>query len=438
MILSPFADSEAASSTSGTNAGRAFFLARQVGRFASVQMLVQLIAFVTGILLVRRMEQREYGLFTVANTMQGTMNVLADVGISIGVISIGGRVWQDSHRFGELIRTGLKLRRRLGVFTVVTITPLLYYLLTKNGASISYTLILIAAVWTALLAQLSIGVLEVVPRLRSEIRLIQKIDLTGALARLAAVIALAFIFLNAGVAAFIGSGALLLQYLLLRRYAARSIDLSAAENAEDRRTMISLIRQQAANAIFYCLQGQIAIFLITVFSHRVGAVAEVGALGRLAMIYSVIANLIMNIFAPAFARCQERQRLGWLYLGIFGAVAGFSLLVLVGAAFLPNEFLFVLGNRYAHLQRELLLMVGGASLTMLASTLWILNASRAWTAGSWLNIPLTIAAQLLLIPFIDFSTVSGVLTFNLVAALPSLLLNLVLSYRGFRQPLPAA
>ena len=79
MILSPFADSEAASSTSGTNAGRAFFLARQVGRFASVQMLVQLIAFVTGILLVRRMEQREYGLFTVANTMQGTMNVLADV-----------------------------------------------------------------------------------------------------------------------------------------------------------------------------------------------------------------------------------------------------------------------------------------------------------------------------------------------------------------------
>ena len=77
-------------------------------------MFVQLIGFATGILLVRLMEQREYALFTVTNTMQGTMNILADIGISIGMISIGGRVWQDSHRFGELVRTGLKPRRTLG------------------------------------------------------------------------------------------------------------------------------------------------------------------------------------------------------------------------------------------------------------------------------------------------------------------------------------
>jgi hypothetical protein len=74
---------------------------------------------------------------------------------------------------------------------------------------------------------------------------------------------------------------------------------------------------------------------------------------------------------------------------------------------------------------------------MMTSTLWLLNAARAWTAGSWINIPLTIATQLLLIPFVDFSTVSGVLTFNLISALPSLLLNIGLSYRGFGQPIVA-
>ena len=91
--------------------GRLWPFARRIGQFASIQALVQLIGFAAGILLVRRLDQHEYALFTIANTMQGTINVLADIGISIGLVSIGGRVWQDGHRFGQLISTGLKLRR---------------------------------------------------------------------------------------------------------------------------------------------------------------------------------------------------------------------------------------------------------------------------------------------------------------------------------------
>jgi hypothetical protein len=80
-------------------------------------------------------------------------------------------------------------------------------------------------------------------------------------------------------------------------------------------------------------------------------------------------------------------------------------------------------------------MVGGATLNMMAGTL-NLNASRAWVVGSWLYIPLTLGTQFFLIPFTDFSSVNGVLTFNLFSICPNLLLNLGLSYRGFRQPLP--
>jgi uncharacterized DUF497 family protein len=243
---------------------------------------------------------------------------------------------------------------------------------------------------------------------------------------------LAFIFLNAGVAALVGAGTLFFQYQLMRRYASRVIDLRAEENPEDRRAMLGFIRSQAANAIFFCLQGQITIFLISFFGRRAGSVAEVGALGRLAMIFTVLGSLLTNIFVPAFARCQEKGRLGQLYAAIVGGVTVFSLLVLAGAILFPNEFLFVLGPHYAHLQRALLLMVGGAVLNMIASTLWILNASRAWIAGSWLYIPLTLGTQMALIPFVDFSSVTGVLTFNLISAAPSLLLNIGLGFRGFR------
>ena len=411
---------------------RALHRARVVGSFAFAQSAVQLIGFLSGILLVRTLDQREYAYFTIANTMQGTINVLADIGISIGLISIGGRVWQDRHRFGQLINTGLKLRRMLGAGAIAIVTPILYFLLVKNGATLGYAVALIAIVLAGLWLQLSIGVLSVVPRLHSNIGLIQTIDLTGSVVRLAVLVALVFVFINAGAAMVVGFVALTLQWSLLRRYVREVVDLGASENAEDRGAMLGFVRNQAANAIFFCLQGQITVFLISFFGTRATSVAEVGALGRLAMIFAVLSNLLTNVFAPAFARCQSPRRLRWQFAGIVGALTVFSALILAAAAFFPMGFLFVLGPKYMHLERELLLMVGGAVATVLTGTLWALNSSKAWIAGSWLYIPLTLATQMVLIPFTDFTSVRGVLIFNLISTAPSLLLNLLLSYRGFR------
>jgi O-antigen/teichoic acid export membrane protein len=411
---------------------RALYRARVVGSFASAQAAVQIVGFLSGILLIRHLDQRQYGYFTIANTMQATINVLADIGISIGLVSIGGRVWQDRKRFGELVNTALGARRRLGTIAIIVVTPVLWFMLVKNGASAAQSATLIVLVLAGLLVQFSLGVLSVVPRLRSDLSRIQMIDLTGSAARLIALVALVFIFLDAGVAVAVGSATLLLQYILLRRYVAAVIAMDAPENADDRRAMRGFIRNQAPSAIFFCLQGQITIFLISVFGHRVNSVAEIGALGRLAMIFAVLSNLLTNVFAPAFARCQSPRRLRWQYLAIVGGVAAFSAVVLGSATLFPREFLLVLGSKYAHLERELVLVVAGAVGSALTSTLWALNASKAWIAGSWLYIPLTLATQIAMIPLIDFSSVRDVLFFNLVSVLPSLLLNIALSYRGFR------
>jgi len=271
-----------------------------------------------------------------------------------------------------------------------------------------------------------------VPRLRSDIKVIQSIDLTGAIVRLIVLLALVLVFFNGSVAVAVGSATLLLQYWLLRRYVVQAIDLHAPQNEEDRAAMLRFIRSQAASSVFFCLQGQITIFLISFFGTQASSVAEVGALGRLAMIFGVLSNLLTNVFVPAFARCQSPRRLRWQYAGVVSAVGGFSLLLIASAALFPGVFLAVLGGKYAHLERELLLMVGGAVASALINTLWAMNASRAWIAGSWLYIPLTLATQAALIPFTDFSTVRGVLLFNILSSLPNLLLNVALSYRGFR------
>jgi O-antigen/teichoic acid export membrane protein len=417
---------------------RAFDHARRIGNYAAVQALVQLIAFSSGILLVRWLPQREYAFFTIANAMQATLMLLADIGISTGLISIGGRVWQDRHRFGQLIKTALGLRRKLALVSILIVTPILYTMLAKNGASPLYTLLLTTFVLAGFAMQLSIDIFSVVPRLHSDIARIQKIDFTCAIVRLLLVAGLIFIFATAGLAVAIGSATFLLQYFLLRAYAAKTVDLNANDNPQDRQEIVGLIKKLAANALFYCFQGQITVFLISFFAHQARSVAEVGALGRLAMIFTVLMNMLTNVFVPAFARCQSKTKLHYLYLLIAGGVLLFSAIVLAAARFFPEQLLFVLGNRYAHLQRELVLIVGVSVITSLAGTLWLLNASKGWINGSWLYIPLTLATQIALIPFTDFSSVAGVLTFNLISAVPSLLLNLVLTYRGFRNFVPAS
>jgi len=416
---------------------RAFDQARRIGNYALVQAAVQIIAFSSGILLVRWLPQREYAYFTIANSMQATLMLLADIGVSVGLVSIGGRVWQDRHRFGELINTGLAVRKKLAAVAAIIVAPILYAMLARNGASSIYTLLLIGVVLAGFAIQISVDIFSVVPRLRSDIGRIQKIDFSCAIARLLLILGLVYLFAIAGLAVAIASATFLLQYFLLRAYAAKVVDLKANENAEDRHEIVRLVKSLAANTLFYCFQGQITVFLISFFARHAASVAEVGALGRLAMIFTVLTNLLINIFVPAFARCQDKRKLRWLYAAIVGGVALFSLAVLCASAFLPNQFLFVLGNRYAHLHRELLLMIVVAVITALSGTLCLLNASKAWVSGAWLYIPLTLVTQIALIPFTDFSSVAGVLVFNLISAAPSLLLNLALSYRGFRNFAPA-
>lgn len=405
--------------------------ARVVGNFAAIQALVQVVGFLSGILLIRYLDQREYAYFTIANSMQGTLNTLADIGISVGLVSIGGRVWQDRNRLSQLIKTATHLRRKLGAIAAIVITPILFFMLVKNGAPLPYTLVLIALVLAGLAVQLALGVLGVVPRLLSDIRRIQTIDLVGAAARLVVLVGLMFWFLNSAVAVAVGSATLFLQYWMLRRYAARVIDFEAPENEKDRSAMQSFIRKLAANAVFFCFQGQITIFLIGFFGRDISSVAEVGALGRLAMVFTVLSNLLTNVFGPAFARCQDPKRLRWQYAAIVGGVTAFSAALIAAALLFPGAFLFVLGGKYAHLEHELVLMVGGAVMGALTATFWTLNASKAWIAGSWLYIPLTLATQVALIPITDFSSVRSVLLFNLLSALPNLALNLALSFRGF-------
>lgn len=410
---------------------KSLYWIKTLSKFVSVQLVVQVLGLASGIFLVRILEQRQYAYYTIATTMQGTMNLLADMGISAGLSAIGGKVWQDRYRFGQLINTALQLRYYLAIISILIVTPISLWMLIRNGASIGYAILITIIVLVSLNFQLTTGVLSVVPRLHSQLDKVQNIDLVLAVSRLA-LLGIAYLtILNAAVATAAASVALGIQRFILELWVTDSIDKKASLNKEYRKEFIKIIKYSAPNAIYYCLQGQITVLLISLFG-SVQSIAEIGALGRLGVIFSIIGSVMNSIVLPSFARCQSPKLLARRYLQIL-CVIGLSELVLVGGAvFFPDQLLWILGHQYSHLKSELILIVTSAVCFSIVNTMWSLNASKSWIKQVWLEIPSTIIIQIILIYCLDISTIRGVILFGFSPLLPSLCVNSLMAYRGLK------
>jgi O-antigen/teichoic acid export membrane protein len=141
----------------------------------SAQIVVQAVGFLSGILVIRLLAVEEYALYTLANTMLGTMTILSDGGISTGVMAEGGKVWQDRKKSGVVLTTGLDLRRKFAIVSLIISIPVLGYLLLHNGANWITTVLITASLIPAFYAALSDGLLQIPVKLHQAIPPLQKI-----------------------------------------------------------------------------------------------------------------------------------------------------------------------------------------------------------------------------------------------------------------------
>jgi O-antigen/teichoic acid export membrane protein len=400
-------------------------------KFAFTQAVVQMLGFAAGILIVRGLPKREYAFYTIGNTMLATILLLADSGISSALTAIGGRIWRDDHGLATLMNTALRLRRQLSVLTLIIVVPVLIWLLRQNGAPPLETLALVIAVLAGSALELITRVYAVALRLKSEIREIQKQALLAALVKLAIVVGALFVFLNAvvGIVAVVVGYAV--QFWMLRRWVKQNIHIDASSDAGMRSEIIGVMRKQAPHSIYFCLQGQITVWLISIFGNTEN-VANVGALGRLAMVFAVLSSVTCEVVLPAFARIRSADQLRRRYFQIIFGYFALSVLLAGGVAVFPRQVLSVLGSQYSGLRSEGILMAACAVVSTIAGLLWALNAARAWIVPPLLLIPCTIAVQGLLVPVLKLATVKGVLLFSTYAWVPSIVLSLWFALKKIR------
>ena len=409
---------------------------RLLAAFGSVQMVIQVLSFLSGILLVRYLSKSDYAWFTIANALVATLGLIADSGVSAALSSIGGTIWQDNSRLGSLVRTGLTLRRKFGIATVILVTPIFVWLLVKNQAPVATIGVVVLAALIGFSLQLTAGILGIVLSLRQEIGRIQRLGLGAAVVRLALVACACLVFIDVRVAMIIAVTGPGLHAWFLRRWVRTSIEWNAPERADYRSRVIAVVKKQAPLTLFYCLQGQIIVWLISIFGST-ERVAEIGALGRFAMIFAVVSSVMNGLVVPRFARCQDHhllRRRYWQVVGGFALLAG--AVVAMSAAF-PRLLLWVLGAKYANLENEVWLMVFSSSLGALFATQFALTYSKAWIAPAIVSIPMEIATQVALIFYLDISTVRGVLWLSCISFVPMIILNIIIANLELKKAPPA-
>jgi O-antigen/teichoic acid export membrane protein len=374
------------------------------------QVGVQLLGFVGGIIVIRNLAPEEYAYYTIAITALGAMTALTDGGIGSGVLSQGGRVWQDRHKLGGVIAAGFELRKRFALVAIALSLPVTFLLLRHHGASAAEAAAVSVSIVPMFLATVAGQLFETVPRLHQRLLPVQRIQLGLNLARLAT---LALVLPFWPLAAVASLGAAIPQLWAtwrLRDVASAQASLHEPPDVQARARIVEQVRRTLPATVYYTWSGQLAMWLISIFG-RTDAVAAVGALGRLAMVLAALGVAFGVVAVPRYARihASDHDRLRrryWQAQGVLLAIGAVPLATLVA---MPSTVLALLGPHYLDLEHEAALMAASTLMAVITGAAFSLGAARGVVAPPWLTVPCGLLVQAVLILTLPLDSLTGVI-----------------------------
>lgn len=408
-------------------------------RFSSIllvagsQVVILGINAVTGLWLVRALPQQEYAWLTILNSVVAAYGFLLEPLVGPGLQSSAGTYLADETAYAGVMRAAWETCVRwMGLLSLFWL-PWGAYLMVSTGAGAADTVVCGVLVCMSLPLLMVMGIRGMRCRLEGHAEQLQKVELAAGALRLAFSAGLVWMKATAVMA---GLAALLSQVpqLLMTRQIGWKGRLWSAEALNTLVTgrLQALIRGTLPHGFFQCFQTQIGVWILSLYGSA-GAVAEVGALGRFAVLTAPLTSVFHQMVIPRFAILDGHQARKKL------AVKSFCLLMVCGGLlvltvwWLPGPFLWLLGPKYAHLSSELPLAVLFFSLSTAQMIVWWFNAARAgvelarWTP--WVSLAACVVSVWLLRP----ADAHGTLLFMTAPVACALVLGLVQAAKNLRK-----
>jgi O-antigen/teichoic acid export membrane protein len=432
MSAAPPVPSAIAPPVEGLWAGRARRWAKILSAYFTAQVLIQLLGIAAGLLFVNLMPVREFALYTLAFSVVTFFNFLSDLGSTTSLLHFFHRAGQEGSAFEPYFAAVLSLRRAAFLVGAVTVAVAFPLAAAAKGFGWGEIALVTAGVLGCVWFQIQSSIRILALRLHGLYTQSYRAEVGGTLLRL---LVAGVMVVTGQLGAWLGVAASAAASGLSTALA-RSGRLAAAPAGglrPYRRQILGYLLPTLPSALYFSVQGPLVVWLSATFGST-RTLAEVGALGRLALIVGIFSGLTGVVFLPRLAAItgDDLYRVRCLQYGLALAVIMAGLLAT--AALLPRLFLLLLGPHYSGLHRELLLIVAGSGLAVLGSYVTNVNLARGWIRFQGVTVAAELAGQILFVKLLPLATTAGVLRFTLLSAATGLLCQCVVLALGFRRP----
>jgi O-antigen/teichoic acid export membrane protein len=403
--------------------------------YFTAQTLTQLAGIAAGLLFVNLMPVREFALYTLAFSVITFFNFASDLGSSTSLVYFFHQAQKEGSDFAPQLAAVLSLRRLAFLLGAVAVVAAFPRTAGAKGFGLTESLLVTGGILLCVWFQIGSSLRVLALRLEDRYGPSYQAEIAGGLTRLLLAAAMVATFrLEAWLGVLTSAVAAAVVYFLARPVsAAAAAAVSRIDLAPYRRRVIRYLLPTLPSALFFAVQGPLNVWLAATFGGTRN-IAEVGALGRLGLLVGIFSSLTGVVFLPRLARIADERLYRRRFLQFGAALAAVALAMFVAAAALPGLFLFLLGKHYSGLHRELLLVVGGAGLTLLDGYAVSVNLARSWTRWQGAAVGSLIAVQALLVVLLPLSTTAGVLSFNLLGGAAALLGQVAILALGFTRP----
>jgi O-antigen/teichoic acid export membrane protein len=402
--------------------------------YFTTQTLIQLLGIASGLLFVNFMPVREFALYTLAFSVITFFNFVSDLGSTTSLVYFFRQVKGVREEVGRYVAAVLSLRRLaflLGAGAVLLVFP---RIAVAKGFTLRESLLSAAGILLCVWFQMSASVRVLALRLADHYGLSYKAEMAGGGVRLL----LAFVLMATGLlwawlGVLVSSFAAAATALVGRTAATEPAAETAATLRPYRARVLRYLLPSLPSALYFSLQGPLTVWLATTFGSTRN-IAEVGALGRLGLVVGIFSSLTGVVFLPRLAQIHDERTYRTRYFQFGAVLLAVTIALVLISATAPGLLLALVGKRYAGLRHELVLVVGGAGLSLLGGYAVAVNLARSWNRWEGLAVVMLIAVQAVLVTQLPLSTTSGVLMFNVLTAATGLLLQLVITLGGFTRP----